>query len=145
EVRVAVAVKVSGRHEGRIGANREADAGLKSAVAVAQQNGYRAVRIQMIGNAEVEDAVAIEVGHRHGRRSRAGEVGLGGRKSAVPLAQKNAQASIAAAVGSTDVGHGEIDMTVAVKVPDRHRNGPNADGVVMGYLKRAVAPAQKDP
>src|SRR5207302_2236534 len=110
----------------------------KGAIAIPQQHTYL-VRAIAVGHHEIEMAIAIKVAHRHGAGSGADGIVAGGLKSTVALAQQDTYRAILVST----VGHGEIEMAIAIKVAHRQRPGTGADGVAPSGLKRAIALAQQ--
>src|SRR5207248_1380380 len=135
-----VTVEVPHRYTTRIVAGSVDLGGLEGAVALAQQDTHRAIWIKVIDHGEVEMAVAIKVAHGHRDRMGAGGVALGGLEGTVALAQQDRHG----AIRKDGVGHGEVEMAIAIKIPHRQRAGMGAGSVALYGLEGAVAIAQQD-
>ena len=110
-------------------------AGLKRAVAVTQQHAH----VPAGRHGEVEDAVAIQVRHRHGVRGGAGGVVDGCLERTVPLAQQYAYVVVAL------VDHDEVGDAVAVEIPYRHGHGIGPDIEGEGDILEAARGAGRVP
>ena len=90
----------------------------------------------VVGDDDVGDAVAGQVGHRRPARAAADGEGLLHAEGAVAVAQEHAH-GVAAGVGRHEVG-----PAVAVEVGHRHGGGRGTDGHGLPRLEGAVAVAQ---
>src|SRR5207244_2677060 len=103
------------------------------------------VHLAEVGHGEVRDAVAVEIPYRH--RIRIIGVGAdgitcsGGWEASIPPAEQYTHTAVRVAGRRPPVGHGDVGMAVAVKIPHRDEAGIAAHGVVvvMGGLEGAVA------
>src|SRR5262249_11745218 len=138
EVLVAVAVEVPHHHRAGIGADGVVDRSLERAVATVQE--YADVVAVIVGHGQVVQAVLIEVPCRHRAGIVAGSVAPGRDEGAVTVPQQHAHA----VAQSIRVGHGEIEVAVAVEVPRRQRRGNGAHGERAASPEGPVPPSQQD-
>src|SRR5579871_2790574 len=112
---------------------------LEGAVAVAEQDThYTAKIIGFTCYRQVEPTVAVEISYRHSleveeSRGKA----LGGLEGAVAIAQQHADRAVS-------ICRHQVELAVAVEVPDRHRESRRTDAVTLRRLECAVAIAQED-
>src|SRR5262249_57646175 len=93
---------------------REFGGGREGAGALARE--HAGVFEEKVADGEVEEAVAVDVPHRHGNGLISGGEVAGGLEGAVAVAQQHAHVVAA----NARVGDGEVEEAVAVDVPHRH-------------------------
>ena len=140
----------------RVRAHSEGLRRLESPVAVAQQDRDIAgvtnlgVRVAKVGHREVGHPIAVEVAHGHGERGVANSVGLRRLEGPVAVAQQDCDIARVRRdeVGVTRVGHGQVQLVIAVEVAHDHtvrKSAPRRDDqrrLLEGSI--AVAPEHRD-
>src|SRR5262249_22316286 len=95
----------------------------------------------VVGDGEVEIAIAVEVPRRHGGRVDPGGRTLGGLEGAVAVAQQHAhRAGLIEAI----VDDGEVPLAITVVIPDRQGRRKGTRAVAGGALEGAITVTQQD-
>src|SRR6516164_1182418 len=96
----------------------------------------------MTRHGEVEHSVVVEVSHGQTKGADSGGEEVSSLEGAIAVAQQHADTGRSLIGGI--VRHGEVQDTVANKVPDHHRPGIPPGGISMRRLETAVAIAQQN-